>query len=158
MMDSQYTTVSKTDSVDGWLAIMIGDALWYPLWDAGQVGACAAELAKLVNRSSAANGLPAVHAPSTSASPLKEPTPAESVPVTVAAGAPVAQTVSRYDDAWAIITDKNKAIDADKLRAFLADMGLDKAEDLEFCDESQRRALAANLKPVMQKKLIFLLS
>lgn len=32
MMDKNYTTHSE-NSIDGWLAFMLGDALWYPLWD-----------------------------------------------------------------------------------------------------------------------------
>lgn len=33
MMQQEYTTVSSPDSVDGYLGIMVGDNLWYPLWD-----------------------------------------------------------------------------------------------------------------------------
>ena len=29
--------MSKPESCDGWLGIMIGDALWYPLWEDGMV-------------------------------------------------------------------------------------------------------------------------
>ena len=37
MMQSDYTTVSEPECVDGWLAMYIGDKLWYPLWDNNQV-------------------------------------------------------------------------------------------------------------------------
>merc|ERR1712224_379988 len=37
MMDEHYTTVSKGTRVDGWLGIMIGDALWYPAWERSQL-------------------------------------------------------------------------------------------------------------------------
>lgn len=32
MMQEEYTTVSEPESVDGYLAIMIGDKLWCPLF------------------------------------------------------------------------------------------------------------------------------
>ena len=44
MMQADYTTVSEPDSCDGWLGIMIGDALWYPLWDAGLIESAVAGL------------------------------------------------------------------------------------------------------------------
>jgi hypothetical protein len=31
MLDKNYTTVSTPNCVDGWLGIMLGDALWYHL-------------------------------------------------------------------------------------------------------------------------------
>eukprot|EP01041_Mallomonas_annulata_P013018 gene13018-27470_t len=38
MMDREYTTASKPDYLDGWLAFIVGDALWYPLWDGSTSG------------------------------------------------------------------------------------------------------------------------
>lgn len=43
MMDKSYTTHSE-NSIDGWLAFMIGDALWYPLWDSNQIDYTAKEI------------------------------------------------------------------------------------------------------------------
>ena len=37
MMQSDFTTVSQPESVEGWLRLYLGDKLWYPLWDKGQV-------------------------------------------------------------------------------------------------------------------------
>eukprot|EP01041_Mallomonas_annulata_P016772 gene16772-34858_t len=38
MMDSEYTTVSKPDYLDGWLALIVGDSMWYELWDGSSSG------------------------------------------------------------------------------------------------------------------------
>ena len=47
MMDSNYTT-HTTDSVDGWIAFLIGDALWYPLWSSDQVSSTTNQLVNLI--------------------------------------------------------------------------------------------------------------
>jgi hypothetical protein len=52
MMESDYTTVSTPDCCDGWLGIMLGDALWYPLWDEGQVESATRQLADMIGSSS----------------------------------------------------------------------------------------------------------
>ena len=48
MMDSNYHTNSDPVCVDGWLAFMIGGALWYPLWDESSVGNTAAYIGTLL--------------------------------------------------------------------------------------------------------------
>jgi hypothetical protein len=37
MMESDYTTVSTPESVVGWLGIMIGTSMWYPLYEETQI-------------------------------------------------------------------------------------------------------------------------
>lgn len=37
MMEEDYTTVSEPEAVDGYLGLMIGGSLWYPLWDEQQI-------------------------------------------------------------------------------------------------------------------------
>jgi hypothetical protein len=54
MMESNYTTVSTPDCCDGWLGIMLGDQLWYPLWDENQVESTARQLASMIGSSSKA--------------------------------------------------------------------------------------------------------
>lgn len=51
MMDSDYTTHSSPACVDGWLAFMIGDALWYPLWEKANIQGTAFELSKIFGSS-----------------------------------------------------------------------------------------------------------
>jgi hypothetical protein len=48
MMDAQYTTRSEPECVDGWLGIMLGDALWYPLWNEASVASTAKTLASVL--------------------------------------------------------------------------------------------------------------
>ena len=48
MVQQEFTTVSKPDCIQGPLALWIGDALWYPLWDVGQVQGTGDKLAGLV--------------------------------------------------------------------------------------------------------------
>ena len=47
MMDSNYTT-HTSDSVDGWLAFLLGDALWYPLWSSDEVSSSANRIVDLI--------------------------------------------------------------------------------------------------------------
>eukprot|EP01036_Dinobryon_divergens_P036858 gene36858-48073_t len=43
MMDDDYC-----NSVDGWLALMLGDSLWYPLWDINHVTKTASDIANAI--------------------------------------------------------------------------------------------------------------
>lgn len=61
MMQSDYTTVSSPHSVDGWLGFMVGDALWYPMWEMDMVPKAAADLSKIFSES----GKMRVHPPAT---------------------------------------------------------------------------------------------
>ncbi len=47
-MNASYTTLSQPECVDGWLGFMIGDALWYPLWDQECLDSTATALAKSI--------------------------------------------------------------------------------------------------------------
>lgn len=44
----RYTTVSQPDSVDGWLAVQLGDKLWFPCWDIQTMAATAARIIPIV--------------------------------------------------------------------------------------------------------------
>ena len=48
MMQSDFTTVSQPESVEGWLRLYLGDKLWYPLWDQGQVESTGDAIAGLI--------------------------------------------------------------------------------------------------------------
>jgi hypothetical protein len=48
MMQEGYTTVSEPDSVDGYLGLMIGASLWYPLWNAEHAKTVATDLAGII--------------------------------------------------------------------------------------------------------------
>ena len=48
MMQEEYTTVSTPESCDGYLGLMIGGALWYPLYSEKNVASTAKQIAELV--------------------------------------------------------------------------------------------------------------
>ena len=48
MMQEEYTTVSTPESCDGYLGLMIGGALWYPLYSEKNVASTAQQIAELI--------------------------------------------------------------------------------------------------------------
>ncbi len=68
MMDTDYHTNSDPVCVDGWLAFMIGDALWYPLFDESFLNSTATAIGALLG-----NNAKVVTSPSTS--PAKQTSP-----------------------------------------------------------------------------------
>ena len=48
MMEADYHTGSAPEHVDGHLGLMVGDALWYRLWDASHVAETAASVLGIV--------------------------------------------------------------------------------------------------------------
>jgi hypothetical protein len=50
MMQENYTTHSQPDACSGWLGIMIGEDLWYPLFDETSVASAASGIAKRLGR------------------------------------------------------------------------------------------------------------
>ena len=48
MVDATYHTRSQPDYVDGWLGFMVGDALWYPLWDLGHIEPTLEQISKVL--------------------------------------------------------------------------------------------------------------
>ena len=55
MMQSDYTTVSSPDFCDGWLGILIGDAIWYPLWLPSQLDQTVKALVSVIGDRAKAN-------------------------------------------------------------------------------------------------------
>ena len=47
-MRGRYTTVSQPESVDGWLAVQLGDKLWFPCWNSKVMEATAAKIIPIV--------------------------------------------------------------------------------------------------------------
>lgn len=78
MMDPTYTTVSKPDFVDGWLGFMIGDALWYPLFNESHVESTARAITKVVGDRCQRGGTAPPLAPLASPPPPPIPTPTPS--------------------------------------------------------------------------------
>ena len=116
MMDNEYTTVSKTQTVDGWLGFMLGTELWYPLWSAGNVQGTAIELGKLVGDNAKSDGS------SAPASPFKTMIASASSPAVVSSPPPTSAPLAvDYAKAWSIVTDSRRVVDNkfDELTAYL---------------------------------------
>eukprot|EP01036_Dinobryon_divergens_P061795 gene61795-biopygen28247 len=58
---------------------------------------------------------------------------------------------------WAWISDRSKAVDAEKLSAFLSELGLSRADELGYCDGAMWEDLAAHLKPIPKRGLLHIL-
>ena len=87
----RYTTVSQPDSVDGWLAVQLGDKLWFPCWNSAVMAETAARIVPIVTgQERAAVSLQ----PSTpkSSSPLQAASIAD--PASGTTGATAAKTIS----------------------------------------------------------------
>ena len=87
----RYTTVSQPDSVDGWLAVQLGDKLWFPGWNSAVMAETAARIVPIVTgQERAAVSLQ----PSTpkSSSPLQAASIAD--PASGTSGATAAKTIS----------------------------------------------------------------
>eukprot|EP01036_Dinobryon_divergens_P033708 gene33708-biopygen26690 len=48
-----------------------------------------------------------------------------------------------YAEMWAWISDRSKAVDAEKLSAFLSELGLSRADELGYCDGAMWEDLAS---------------
>ena len=132
MMDIEYTTVSE-NRVDGWLGFMLGDALWYPLWDDSHVHSTGNEIVKIIGDKGKI-GMPAVLQTS--------PTPAQTAVSSPALSASVSQEKgggkSREENgrlskelsmasAYILLTDERKAkpTEVAVLKQSLDDEGID---------------------------------
>ena len=132
MMDSEYTTVSET-SVDGWLAFMVGDSLWYPLWDDSHVQSTGTEIAKVLgNKGKLQSGKQAV------AVPIPPDGPKPSSKSIRSASSPSSSSDSREEvsrlqkelsmaSAYILLTDerKIKSTQVSVLKQYLDDEGID---------------------------------
>ena len=120
MMDNEYTTVSKAQTVDGWLGFMVGTELWYPLWSPGNVQSTAVELAKLIGDNARSNGMSTI----VPTSPSKTMVASASSPTVIVVSSPTPTSgppVVDYAKAWSVITDARRVVadKFDELTAFL---------------------------------------
>ena len=117
-MDNEYTTVSKTQTVDGWLGFMLGTELWYPLWSTGNVQGTAIELGKLIGDNAKSNGSTSAPASPSKTMIASASSPAVLVPSPPPTSAPPAVD---YAKAWSVITDSRRVVadKFDELTAFL---------------------------------------
>jgi hypothetical protein len=135
MMDSNYTTSSE-ESPDGWLGMMLGDAIWNPCWDEGCMDGCVKAMdANLTGQAESAKVAPV-------AAPKRE-----GAPPTVAPSA----AAGNKDKAWEFLQNPKKCVDVEAVKAKLDDLGVETAEELVESDEADLRSIAALLKKVPAK-------
>jgi hypothetical protein len=146
LMDAAYTTHSTPDAVDGWLGIMLGDALWYPLWNPDQLASTSAEIAKLlVGDASVGDGGPG----SGSYSPTKE-SPVKDVSNSSA----LAVASNPLDAAWKLLIDASKVAEPDRLATIMREIGLTESSELRECDDDMVNSLASCLRPIPKKVFV----
>ena len=156
MMDNEYTTVSKTQTVDGWLGFMLGTELWYPLWSPGNVQSTAIELGKLIGDNAKSDG----SSSSAPSSPSKTMVASASSPAVVVSSPPPtsAPPAVDYAKAWSVITDSRRVVadKFDELTAYLHEQGFVESSDLEtfYSDEEVMATIRGYLNPVGQKLFI----
>ena len=141
MMDANYTTVSSPNYVDGWLGIMVGDNLWYPMWDHEHVSTTAMEIAKRIGSTES-----------------KVTTPTFAVQTTALPASPVqvhvSSELSPLDEAWKILLDKTKVTELETLSRYLDEIGLSTGSELADCDDEIIKKIASYLKLVPKKAFI----
>jgi hypothetical protein len=52
MLNENYHTSSSPEAVEGWLAVMIGDQVWYPLWNLDQLDSVSSAIANRMENTS----------------------------------------------------------------------------------------------------------
>ena len=127
--------------VGGWLGLLLGRDLWYPLRTHGDVPGTALALASLLTGD---------------ASPASAPVPAHHHGHSPAPVLSHAHASSAHDHgpAWELLRSPDKAKDPDGLAACLDELGLSEAEDLAFIEEEHLRKLAQFLKPAPANKFL----
>jgi hypothetical protein len=115
MMNKQYHTGSVPEFVNGWLGLMVGDYLWYSLWDEVCVASTSSSVSALITGRDVPLSLPASPAPA--AIPALTPDPDAS------ADAFHSQQVERLQLAWELLNDVDRVQDTAAMQAFLGDIG-----------------------------------
>ena len=154
MMDGDYF-----NSVDGWLAIMLGDSLWYPLWDAQHVFKTASDIAATVAAASSCNTTSTVVPfPTSSQSHTAGGSPTVATAPSNAVVFSTGASEEACDEVWTLLTDPSKASDPDRLMTVLSELGLSKACELVDYDNEMWNDLAAYLKPIPKRALLRILA
>ena len=173
MVDQDYTTRSKR-RVNGWLGFMLGDALWYPLYDETHIESTAAKVYKLFGEdckkwsSEVSDSVESVE----NTSGLEEegqneestliPTMPSIAPSQTSPSPNNRVLIEKAPEevAWKILQNEKCAKDFSKLATWLNDQGVLSAEDLLLLreDEELMKDMCAMLKPLQSKKLMKALS
>jgi hypothetical protein len=184
MVQNEYTTASTPEYCDGWLGIMIGDSLWYPLWNENQIESTANEISKVVgyesrldfntrlannnNNNNLKNNLNknSPHQTNANAQPLASyinnnnnnngmmSNTYNSTYSNQYVGAPAPVERIDYKAAYKLLKDADESLNAALLKATLIEFGVKAAEDLAELDLEDYRVLAELLKKVPRKRFL----
>ena len=128
---------------------MLGDALWYPLWDKNNITSTATEIAKIIGD----NGKISSNAKASSSSPAK----------TYVAPAPTTPTVvtspqgKDHNAAHKVLLDAIK----DGIEGIIKqvdELGISTADDLLLLEEADARLIAESLKKIPKRRFLTLLN
>jgi hypothetical protein len=146
LMDAAYTTHSVPDVVDGWLGMMLGDALWYPLWSPDQLASTSAEISKLLKGDASVGdgGSRSGSYSLTKESPVKD----------VYNSSALAVASSPLDAAWKLLIDASKVAEPDRLTTIMREIGLTESSELRECDDEMVNSLASCLRPIPKKVFV----
>lgn len=159
MMNESYHTRSSPESLDGWLAFMLGGDLWYPLWNEHVISNTVNELINLIGmeyniNTMISNSIEDV-IPSNTNATTTIPTTTTTIPTsTVVEGTKtneslVTSNIIDYDRAWNIINDCLHII---PLKEYLINLGVDAAQYLEGLEITELVEISSHL-PVAKKRL-----
>ncbi len=173
MMDENYTTVTNP-AVDGWLAMYIGDNIWYPLWNHSKVSETSAAIAYLISgQAAAAPSSPSHQIVISQSVPLASPSAdSDQYLLGKVSGIPMTPHATslkhRFDVfdvygtrespnpvqvAWSILLDEFSAKDVAALRSALVNSGVNSADDLIHISLPDLKVLLESLKPAKAGRL-----
>lgn len=151
MMDADYTPHSSPHYCDGWLGLLIGRNMWYPLWDESTVKCTAERLAVCV-------GGAAKHMSRHAASSILPPPPQNIFSPALYTGTDVTpqqatatSTAPSSPSPWEIIMNPAKVADQQGLDTILNELGISTSEELALCDTDEISRIADVLKPIPRK-------
>eukprot|EP01034_Spumella_vulgaris_P026938 gene26938-33589_t len=160
MMQNDYTTVSVPNSCNGWLGIMLGDAMWFSLWEPGHVGSTSKAIAQNIKEQcKLADNLASVGQASTYTVPSAPPvaTAVSSKHPIIAESTASSEPVS-YSAAWEFLNTPARVVDVSSVTAALDRLGILEAEDLSgLTADDVTREVVPLLKLAQRKKFLALM-
>jgi len=172
MMSEDYHTNSTT-SVDGWLGLMVGDALWYPLWSRTCVCSTVTSLINVIGENgkrcagASSPGVDSVFSITSNVASLSVVTAKDNISPAkidiisnttdtsaVVSSPAIKQPLDLLQSAWEALISDAHAVDTGKeeLAKKIQDYGLTKCEDLKYLEESEVTELSQLLKVVPRRK------
>jgi hypothetical protein len=172
MMNEHYTTVSSPKFCDGWLGIMIGTEMWYPLWTDDKIAGTAKAIAQIIGDaaysknglrsrtvvdkstvSAAAGGAtkPPLISSSTSVTPSSSPSKADTASIVVSSS-------EACEQVWNTLHNEICCTNQAGLLEYLIELGITSKEDLPYIDDNSQAKLVTYLKKVSASKVTVMLN